>query len=1002
MPDGSPPPSADQLRDRIVREFLREPAEQYSLQWAADLAISATDLSTIQDFIAAQFRAMRPASFHGLIPTFRWRGIATTNYDRLVETVYQSASKPVQRPASFLSDDDRVDDRIRQDCLILLKLHGCISRTNDPRLPLILSTDQYVTYRENRNRLFNMLEEWGHENTIVFVGHRLQDPNLRAILQSLTTRVTSRPRYYLVRPSVDQVESDFWASKQITVLNTTFKEFLEAADSAIDPRMRSLAAELPDGHPIETRFVQRTTASPVVTEFLTTYAEYVHEGITYKAADPKLFYRGVALGWYPIVEGLDVRRKIVDRFLEDVVLQPEEDRSSTVELYLIKAEAGAGKSVLIHRLAWDSAIQAGVLCLRSIRGELDNLDALRELHDLTDERIFLFVDDASEHVHGLVRAIEYSRQRGLRVTFVTAERLNEWNVYCEPLDEYLSESFTVRYLSETEVGTLVDLLEKHDAIGPNLRTKTRQERVEEFVKRAGRQLLVALHEATRGIPFEEILLDEYRNLTPPEAQQLYLSVCVLNSFGVPVRAGVISRIHNIPFGEFRKRLFRPLEHVVLTSELPWGDYAYSARHTEIARIVFNRVLTTPEDRFNECVRLIKALIPTYDVDRTALRGLIRGKTLLDLFPNDSDVKALYAAAEQVLGDDPYLLQQRANYERLRPRGDLRLAQSLLERAKLSDPRDLSIVHTLAEVLRARCEFAEQPKERLRLRRDAKATLRSIRRESKYATVTELKIVVDEVRDMLTSGNTGEQVLNEAIRNADRAFQLARQTHAGDSYILTTEADFANLLAKHDRALDVLRQARSANPRDPFVSSRVAVLLSKRGEFEEARACLAEALEGNPNDTRINHQYAELLRVSGMANAEELAYFYRKSFVNGDNNYESQFWFARFAYESKDADDVSLSREIFRKLRQVPMKHDARIRVRDAIGGMTSPQVFAGHVARLESAHGFIAADGRWDWVFLHTSDIDRQLWDELGSGDRVTFSVGFNFRGPKALDVDRE
>ena len=81
----------------------------------------------------------------------------------------------------------------------------------------------------------------------------------------------------------------------------------------------------------------------------------------------------------------------------------------------------------------------------------------------------------------------------------------------------------LRYLNRNEVEALVGLLVKHKANGPNLENLTIEEQIEQFEKRAGRQLLVALHEATMGIPFEEILHNEYDNLTPPSAQSLYLT-----------------------------------------------------------------------------------------------------------------------------------------------------------------------------------------------------------------------------------------------------------------------------------------------------------------------------------------------------------------------------------------------------------------------------------------------------------------------------------------------
>jgi len=299
--------------------------------------------------------------------------------------------------------------------------------------------------------------------------------------------------------------------------------------------------------------------------------------------------------------------------------------------------------------------------------------------------------------------LEFARSRRLPLTLITAERVNEWNVRCESLEELLSDQYQLYYLSRSEIETLVRLLTKYDALGPFLAHKTFEERVNEFEKKTGRQLLVALHEATQGLPFEEILLDEYQNIIPPEAQRLYLTVCTLNRLRVPVRAGLISRVHGIPFETFRARLFRPLEHVVHTVQMPWGDFAYQARHSEIAQIVFQQVLTESTERFNEYIRIIRALNPIYSVDHQALRGMLRAKWIHELFPRYEDAKAIYDSATEIMGDDAYLLQQRANYERIRPNGNLPLAQALLDKSRQLEPSDSTIVHTLAEVLRGMCQ-----------------------------------------------------------------------------------------------------------------------------------------------------------------------------------------------------------------------------------------------------------------------------------------------------------
>ena len=1004
--DGKEPPLGDELRDRIAKRFLAGDYSSDSLAWVAELAISATDLFQVQDFIADQFRDLRPADFHLLITTFRWRGMATTNYDRVIETAYEVSRNAVQTVVPFLSNADRVDEKLRDPSSVaLLKLHGCITRTHDRQLPLILTIDQYATYRDGRTRVFQMLEEWGSENTIIFVGHALQDLNLRGVLLDLSQKIPSRPRYYLVRPSLSAVERDFWSGKNISVLDGTFQDLLRALDTAIPKEMRPLVARLAVDHPIRLRFVTTEEPSPALLEFLANDVEYVHDGLPSSVGSPTSFYSGFGLGWYPILKNLDVRRRLTDKLLEDIILRPEDDRPSQAELYLVKAEAGAGKSVLLRRLAWEAATQAGVLCLRGLGTAQPNFQPLRELSEATGERIFLFVDNAADQVMMLRELLEFARSRRLRLTVITAERINEWNVGCEVLEEYLSDQYQLRYLSHSEIEALVRLLERHDAAGPHLAGKTFEERVVEFEERAGRQLLVALHEATQGHPFEEILLDEYRSIIPTEAQRLYLTVCVLNRLRVPVRAGVISRVHGIPFEQFRERLFKPLEHVIQVFQLPWGDYAYAARHSQIAQIVFEQVLTDSTERFNEYIRIIRFLNPIYSVDREALRGMLRAKAVHALFPNYEDANAIYRLAREILGDDAYLLQQQGNYERIRPAGNLRLARTLLESARQKEPSDSTIVHTLAEVIRAQAETSNKALERARLRRDARAVLQSIgytAPAARYAVVTELKLATGTVRDLLLDESSADRNIDEAVRDAERAFEAAKQRYPGDKYVLVAESEFAKLLEDHARSFDVLKRARDSNPRDPFIASRLAAILVARGDLNTARAYIQEALEGHHSDKRLNFQYAELLRADAKARHEQLAYYYRRAFSKWDENYESQFWYARFAFESDDTTTVHEAKEVFAHLRDVPMSHEERIRVRDAVGSLSDPRQFSGTVARVEATHGFVSIDGRGDRVFFHETEVADGVWGHLSAGKRVVFSIGFSLRGPKALGLRLE
>ena len=614
--DGAEPPDGPQLGRLIADRFLGDRFPTSSLSQISEYAISESSLAEVQEFIRNIFESLKPSTFHRLIPKFRWHGLATTNYDRIIEKAYEAEGERRQVVQPIISNGDRIQDALRvPDGVLLLKLHGCISRTVSDECPLILTTDQYVQYKVGRSRLFTTLQEWAYDRPLVFIGHSIQDPDLRAILLELSGLGERRARYFGVVPDVDKITSRYWESKKLTLLKGNCQEFLETLDRDIPANVRVLSNLLrtQESHPIAGRFKSTDTVlSDMCLSFLTNDVQYVR-GATSEHVEPKNFYRGLSSGWGAIEQNLDVRRKLVDTILTDAVLAEPGDRPDEVEIILIKGHAGSGKSVLLRRIAWEAAHDYNaVAVILQPQGSLVP-NAIRELLGAIDDRLYLFIDDAAGRAREIMTLVQEIGNEGKRLTVLIAERSNEWNIGGSSVDPYLSEQYLVPYLEAAEINGLIDLLAQHHALG-TLEQSSPDERFAAFDQRAGRQLLVALHEATLGRPFEDIIKDEYDNIVPLEAQDMYLSICVMNRLNIPVRAGLIARLHNIPFEYFRQHFFRPLEHVVQTSyDSLLHDYTYAARHSQIAEIAFQRVLVDVEQRLDKYLRCLKALNIDYIV-----------------------------------------------------------------------------------------------------------------------------------------------------------------------------------------------------------------------------------------------------------------------------------------------------------------------------------------------------------------------------------------------------
>jgi hypothetical protein len=130
--NGQPPPLGNKLRDLISDRFLGGKHKNDPLEFVAELTSSEKSIADVQNLIADPSRDLRPALFHKILTTFRWRGIATTNYDRLIEDTYAATSDRIQELIPFLSNSDHVDEKLRSPRHVAyIKLHGCITRTFD-------------------------------------------------------------------------------------------------------------------------------------------------------------------------------------------------------------------------------------------------------------------------------------------------------------------------------------------------------------------------------------------------------------------------------------------------------------------------------------------------------------------------------------------------------------------------------------------------------------------------------------------------------------------------------------------------------------------------------------------------------------------------------------------------------------------------------------------------------------------------------------------------------
>lgn len=756
-------PLASNLAAELVSKYLGSDYVGSDLRTAYDLSGSQRDVPTVQRYLFDRLNPFDPARFHFLIPQFVWAGLITTNYDLIVERSYGRAAASVQKLVVSLRDGDGATSRLDYRSVLFVKLHGCITLHNQVHPPLVASTEQLIAFKEGRQGQFDTFLEWAKTKSIIFVGYSFLDPNLRALFNEIIREGDNRPRHYIANKGLRPAEVTYWADRRVTALNVSFEELLNELDVKVPKGKRQLG--LLAAHTLHassfSRFitVSGQRESEDLKSYLTSMIDHVSPDLRAVQDSPRKFYKGFDLGWFPIQADLDIRRKIVtDLLTEQVIPTPPAGRASLV---VLKGHAGSGKSVTLRRIAWEAATRHNRLCFFVARsGKLD-VQRFDEIFALTTLPIYLFIDDVSEHRDQVLELIELVHRRRASVRIICAESFSLWNVLCDDLEPRVSEEYEMRYLSESEITDLIFKLSASDCLG-HLKELPADKRQKEFRYVYGRQLLVALLEATHGVPLIEIIANEYRSIYPPEAKLLYLDICSLHRFGPPVRAGLISRIHNITFDQFKDVFFAPLEQVVrLRTDPKSGDYVYEARHAQIANHVYEFALKSQEERFDNLVRILVKLNPSFTYDLEAIARLLRASNVEATVSDPIRGRQIYDAAISSAGRLPMVLHQRGIYEMrvATSFADLNRSEQYLTEALGAEPYNRTIRHSLAELDFRRSRLAVERIEKTAWRKSAadRASALTQGSHNSYPHSTLIKIAIDEVKEAL---NDAEGTDNE--------------------------------------------------------------------------------------------------------------------------------------------------------------------------------------------------------------------------------------------------
>lgn len=1000
--DGRRPPSANALRDHLAQKFLGTKNEKRDLARVAEMAINTSaGEPQVFDEVAHQFKGFTTSIAHKRLADFRWRGFATTNYDRFIEDGYAANSSALQVCVPFVKNSEPYEDRLRdkRDPVPLLKLHGCLNHRLDKEVPLILSNEHYAFHDKGRDLLYGRLRDWAHSSVLIFIGYGLADLHIQKLFYKID--LSQRPRWFIVAPDGDEHDFRLWSSKNVDVIATTFADFINALDIAVPKPFRSLALPVVAEKQPYVRHLKNGHPSELLVDALECDFDYVHAAMPFDKVPAEKFYAGYDHGWCGIIRKFDFARRAGERLLYSAT--DEDAGTKAIRFYLLEGAAGSGKTIALRRAAFDAATALDQLVLWLGDDGVPRPEALEELYSLTGLRILLFVDHVSLHAEALERALHTLKRKGIPLTIVASEREAEWETYCGGLNDFDPIKSTLRRLSEREAEDLVNLLKRHKCLG-RLATRSRAEQIDAFLseEHADRHLLVALHELTQGQPFEQIILDEYNRIHPDAARTLYLDIATMHQFGVTARAGAISRISGIRFSDFEADFLVPLKGIVKTTKNRFiGDDGYVARHAHVADIVFRVKCDSDEERSAQLSRIIGGLDPGYSSDNRILTSICKGRKIAETFNSVASAREIFSAAISALPDNAFLFQQAAIFEMVHSKGSLARAEKLALTARDIGENNPIYVHTLAEVARHKANHAESEIRSHQLWAHSRRYLNEISKADSYTSLTFCNLLIDEVFDLIKSlpeHPKKHQITDfyQKVDEAEKRLEKGKREFPSDAGFLSAESKLLQRLGEESRAKIMLQQAAALHTSNSGVFLRLARAQSSGGELDASIETLRNGVNRFPENRQIHFELALCLIKRNRVPTREIEGHFRASYVVGDHALDARFYHACYLFWMGS---ISESQKLFDEVYE-RSSDDYRTKpnpeqglIDQFIGQQT------GTIASIINDYFFIQSGCYPKQIFAHASALCKAEMYDLAPNRSVCFHIRFNRRGPVATSV---
>jgi hypothetical protein len=199
--------------------------------------------------------------------------LVTTNYDDVLERAFRQFGEPfdVVYYVAVAEDNKRgkfvhlphegkpipildcnsyyqlpIDDNLRVQRTIILKIHGAVNRANWAQSSFVITEDDYIEYMarlDQSNPLPAMLAAKMRLSSFLFLGYSLGDWNLRVILHRIFAGRPFGANSWAILDRAEEQDEKFWESRDVDFLRVQLDRYIVGLRNQLDSLQQVVRVE---------------------------------------------------------------------------------------------------------------------------------------------------------------------------------------------------------------------------------------------------------------------------------------------------------------------------------------------------------------------------------------------------------------------------------------------------------------------------------------------------------------------------------------------------------------------------------------------------------------------------------------------------------------------------------------------------------------------------------------------------------------------------------------